>query len=190
VAVAAGDSPITPTVSEITGTWVEAPGSVAGYRVREELAGFGFTTAAGRSDVLSATLVFDGPTLLAADIEVDVTQLHSDQSARDAALRSQALETDRFPVAVFRLTSPIELPGSAVRGEPVAATITGDLTLHGIARAVQIPIDAQLVGSTIVVVGSAQVQFEDYDIQRPRAAIVLSVDNAGIMEFQLLLSRE
>ena len=93
-------------------------------------------------------------------------------------------------MAAFRLTKPIELPESALRGQPLAATASGELTLHGVTRAVEIPIEAQLVADTIVVVGSAPVRFEDYDVQRPRAAVVLSVDNAGIMEFQLLLSQE
>ena len=34
-----------------------------------------------------------------------------------------------------------------------------------------------------------EIEFADYDIEQPRAAIVLSVDDVGEMEFQLFLTR-
>jgi len=39
-------------------------------------------------------------------------------------------------------------------------------------------------------VGSLEIRFADYDIAQPRAVIVLSVDDKGIMEVQLVLQKQ
>src|SRR5688572_1627644 len=79
--------------SELEGTWtvVDDGTSFVGYRVQEELAGIGATTAVGRTTAVAGSLTFDGEEITAVSIEADVSQLQSDQSRRDMALRQQAL---------------------------------------------------------------------------------------------------
>ncbi len=48
---------------------------------------------------------------------------------------------------------------------------------------------AQLVGDVIVVVGSSEVVLSDYGVPTPRSAAVISVEDHGIMEFQLYFTR-
>lgn len=170
----------------VDGTWTVAEGSFAGYRVQEELAGIGFTTAAGRSDGVTGSLVIADGTVATVDITVDVTALRSDDSRRDGAIRRQALETNTFPTAGFTLTAPIDLPAGATDGSPFTLDATGDLTIHGVTRSVTIPLDAQFVAGRIVVVGTTHIVFADYDIDPPSAVIVLSVEDEGEMEFQLV----
>jgi polyisoprenoid-binding protein YceI len=172
----------------IAGEWsARSDGSLfVGYRVNEELAGIGVTTAAGRTPLVAGALSIDGTMVMAVEIEADLTGLESDDSRRDGAIRSQALETDTFPTASFSLTRPIELPAGADSGAPVSVTGVGDLTLHGVTREIEIPLEAQLVDGAIVVIGSTTILFEDYEIEQPRAAVVLSVEDQGIMEFQLV----
>lgn len=172
----------------ISGSWtVRADGtSFVGYRVNEELASIGVTTAAGRTPLVEGSLQIEGTTVTAVDIEADLRGLESDDSRRDGAIRRQALETERFPTASFTLSEPIELPSGAESGAPVSITGLGELTLHGVTRQIRIPLEAQLVDGAIVVIGSAPVLFDDYEIEKPSAAIVLSVDDEGIMEFQLV----
>lgn len=52
-----------------------------------------------------------------------------------------------------------------------------------------IDIEAQLVGSVIAVVGSVEITFADFDVTVPQVPIVLSAEDHGIMEFQLLFRR-
>jgi len=66
----------------------------------------------------------------------------------------------------------------------------GDLTLHGVTKQVTFPLHAQLNGDVITVTGSLQIQFADYDIAKPRAAIVLSVDDKGVIELQLFFTKK
>jgi polyisoprenoid-binding protein YceI len=177
------------TTADVTGTWTSGGDSFVGYRVSEELANIGATTAAGRTSDVAGTMDIDGTTVTSVTIEANLQTLRSDSSRRDGALRRQALETDAFPISTFVLTRPVELPGAATSGEPFSIDATGEFTLHGVTREMTITLDAQLVGDVIAVVGSTEVVFADYDIEQPRAAIVLSVDDVGIMEFQLLFSR-
>ena len=146
-------------------------------------------TAVGRSTVLSGSLVFDGAAITEVVIEVDLTALTSDDSRRDGALRRQALETNTYPTTTFTLTEPIPIDAAPAEGETLSVTATGDLTLHGVTREVQIPMEGQLVGDRVAVVGSLEIVFADYDMDTPSAFIVLAIDDHGIMEFQLVFER-
>ena len=173
----------------LEGTWTIAEGSFAGYRVREELATIGITTAAGRSEVVEGSLVIDGDAVTAVEVIVDVTSLRSDSERRDRAISTQALETRDFPTATFALVEPIVLPPAAAAGEAFTIPAVGDLTIHGVTNRVTIDLEAQLVEDKIVVVGSTSIRFAAYSIEQPTAIVVISVANNGIMEFQLVFSR-
>jgi polyisoprenoid-binding protein YceI len=125
----------------------------------------------------------------AVEMTADLTTLQSDDDRRDGQLRRQALETGAFPMATFTLTQPIELAAVPAEGEVVSATATGDLTLHGQTRSVEIPIQAVLSGDTVTVTGSIEIVFADYGISQPNSFMVLSIDDSGIMELQLQLTR-
>lgn len=173
----------------VEGPWSISPGSFAGYRVQEELVRVGFTTAAGRTEDVTGSLTIEGGEVTEVEVEVDVTTLTSDSSRRDRSLRDQALETDLFPTASFVLVEPVTLPAEAESGDPFAIPAVGDLTIHGVTNRVTIDLEAQLVGDVIIVVGSTPIVFADYDVATPSALAVLSIEDNGIMEFQLTFAR-
>ena len=177
------------TIDTTVGDGVLDDGSYVGYRVQEELATLGAKTAVGRTPALSGSFEFSGTTLTSATLVADVTRLTSDDSRRDGAIQRQALETGTFGEASFLLTAPVDLGTVPGAGESFTAEATGDLTLHGVTRAVTVPISGRLVGDTVVVVGRLEIRFADYDIDKPTAGIVLSVDDVGEMEFQLFLTK-
>ncbi len=183
--------PTTTTVGGLDGSWTldDSGVSFVGYRVEEELARIGFTEAVGRTTAVSGMLGLSGTSITTVTVDADMTALQSDSRNRDNAIRNQALETSRFPTASFALTSPIELGALPEPETVIEATATGDLTIHGVTNQVEIPLQAQLVEGVIVVVGSLPVQFADYDIDTPRAAVVLSIEDNGVMEFQLVFRR-
>jgi polyisoprenoid-binding protein YceI len=177
------------TVDPSIGSFSDFTGSFVGYRVQEELAGIGGQTAVGRTPDVTGSLTFAGSVVTAAELTADLTTLQSDDDRRDNQLQRQALESGRFPEATFTLTTPIELGALPEEGQPITTEATGDLTLHGVTRTVSIPIEATRDGSTVTVKGSIDIAFADYDMQKPQSFIVLSVDDHGIMEFQLHFSR-
>ncbi len=190
-------SPATSTAvdGDVAGTWNVAAGSVAGYRVREQLASLpAESDAVGRTDQVtgSITVESDGTTttLTAADLTVDTTSLTSDESRRDNRLRREGLETDTFPTATFTLTAPVEVPAAALAGTASDVTLTGDLTLHGVTKSVQIPAQAQLVDGTIQVAGSITFPLSDYGIVAPNiGGFIVSIADDGTLEFLVNFSK-
>lgn len=187
-----------PAGDGISGTWSVDPsvgsfsdfsGSFVGYRVKETLANVGATTAVGRTPGVTGSITVDGTTVTAASFTADLTALQSDEQFRDGQLRRQALETSTFPTATFTLTSPIDLGAVPAEGATVSATAKGDLTLHGVTKAVELPLQARLQGGVVTVAGSLPIVFADYGIQKPQSMMVLSVEDNGIMELQLQLTR-
>ena len=169
------------------GRWVVRTGddTVVGYRVKENLAGID-QEAAGRTHDVQGTLTVQGDTTItAADVTAQLQSLESDQDRRDNAIRTRGLETDRFPEATFRLTSPAELPSAPKRGQDLSATVTGDLTLHGVTKSVEVPIQARWDGGTIEVVGSVPILMAEYNIDPPNVGGFVSVENRGELELQL-----
>ena len=183
-------------VGDVSGTWTvdaesgevdyeSATGSFAGFRVEEELT-IGSATAVGRTRDVSGEIVIEGNTLTSADITADLSTLTTNDSRRDGKARD-ALDTDAFPDATFVLTEAVDF-GDPAAG-PVSVQATGDLTIKGVTQSVTIPLEAQVVDGTIVVVGSVPITFADYGVEPPKAPIVLSVAPEGTLELQLLFTQ-
>ena len=181
----------------VAGTWTvdttsgdfdfeSATGTFAGFRIQEELASIGSTTAVGRTGDVTGSMTIDGTTVTDATFEVDLTTITTNEERRDDRVQ-EALETGEFPTGTFTLTQPIELGDGADGGAPVQVTALGDLTIHGVTKPIEMAIEAQLVDATIVVVGSTDVVFSDYGVEVPQSQIVLSVEDHGVLELQLLL---
>ncbi len=177
------------TVDGSVGSFDDFSGSFVGYRVKETLASIGATAAVGRTPDVTGSITIDGTTITAAEFTADLTGLKSDDDRRDGQLNRQALETGQFPTASFTLTSPVDLGSAPAEGATVDVTATGDLTLHGVTRSVQIPLQARLAGGAVTIAGSLPVAFADYSITPPSSMIVLSVEDNGVMELQLQLTR-
>lgn len=171
------------------GSFSDFTSAFVGYRVQEELANIGGQTAVGRTPDVSGSLTVKDRTVTAATITADLSTLQSDDDRRDGQLRRQALETNEFPAATFTLTEPIELPAAGEDGATQQGTLTGELTLHGVTRTVEVPIEGRLEGGVVLLTGSIEIRFADYDIEKPQSMIVLSVADHGTMEFQLFFTQ-
>jgi polyisoprenoid-binding protein YceI len=184
-ATGAGNLDGTWTVDTSIGSFSDFTSSFVGYRVAEQLANVGATTAVGRTPKVSGTLTVSGTSITAVSITADLTALQSDRSMRDGQLRTQALQTDTYPTATFVLADPIKLDHLPAEGETISVTAVGDLTLHGVTKRVSIPLQAKLASGVVTVVGSLPIAFADYSIAPPQSMMVLSVADNGTMELQL-----
>ena len=194
----AADAPAV-TVAGVDGSWEvdaetgtftleDATGSFVGFRVNEELARIGEFTAVGRTGAVSGTMEIVDERVTATEIVVDLTTLKTDDSRRDQAVQ-RALRTPQNPTATFALTDELDIEGAAAGGVAVATSAPGDLTVNGITLPVVIDIEAQLVGDLIAVVGSVEIVFADFGVSIPQVPIVLSAEDHGILEFQILFRR-
>lgn len=189
----------TSSTGDLSGAWTvdttsgsfdyeSATGSFVGFRIEEELSGLGSTTAVGRTGDVEGGIVIDGTTVTDVTFDVDVTTITTEDSRRDDNVQD-ALDATEYPSASFVSTAPIELSLPALAGEPFSATGVGELTIHGTTQTIEIDLDAQLVQDTIVIVGSTDITFSDYGVEVPDSQIVVSVDDFGVLELQLLLVR-
>lgn len=166
----------------------EPTASFAGFRVDEVLNSIGDFTAVGRTADVAGSIELSNTALVAATVEVTMSTLRTDNSFRDGRIYG-ALNTSEYPKATFTLAEPVELPAGMADGEPFSGSAEGDLTIKGITNRVTFDLQAQLVGDIIVAVGSSDVVFSDYGVTAPTAPVVVSVEDHGIMEFQLLFTR-
>ena len=197
---APADQTIDP-LGHLSGTWtvqaaedgvdlLDGPAvSFAGYRVDEVLAGgLGENTAVGRTADVTGSIELRGDALVEARVQVIMATLRTDDSHRDSHARG-SLNTKEFPQAKFTLIEPIELPAGLADGEAFSGTAEGALTIKGVTKRAAFDLQAQLVGDRIVAVGSSAVLFSDYGVDTPTSISVISVEDHGIMEFQLIFIR-
>lgn len=181
--------PIT-TSADLVGRWqVKASDATyVGYRIDEILSGVDFT-AVGRTTGVEGILDADESSIVLVDIVADLVGLTSDSRARDGQLKTQALETNKFPEARFVMTKSIPLIDLPADGEALDFNAIGDLTIHGVTQPVDIPIQATIVDEQLFVVGSTEVLLTDYDISTPSAPMVASVSDTATMELSLVFAR-
>jgi polyisoprenoid-binding protein YceI len=168
------------------GRWhpVAPAGSFVGYRVDERYLGVGVRTAVGRTSAVTGSVTVDGDRVEGADLRADMTTVHSDQARRDAALRSRAIETGRYPSARFTLAGPPVALGARPR------QAKGTLTLHGRRAAIAVAVRGQrLSGDRLELVGSAPIRFATFAIDPPSVAGLVTVSDHGVLEFRLVLAR-
>lgn len=176
---------------------VVAPeGNEARYRVREQLAGFDLPNdAVGKTAAVTGALVLDDKGVIvapASEFVIDLSTLTSDQARRDNYLRRNTLRTAEHPRAVFvptaaqGLTFPLPTAGEAT------FQLTGNLTLRGVTRPVTWDVRAQFASGAVTGVAHTKFTFTEFQIEKPRLARVLSVDDDIRLEysFRLVEQRE
>jgi polyisoprenoid-binding protein YceI len=99
-----------------------------------------------------------------------------------AMVGPKVLDAERFPEIAFR--------SRAVSGHPAGAgawelSVTGDLTLHGVTRAVTLPLKVQLSGETLAAAGTAVIRHTDYGLKPVSVAGVVNVRNEIGVEFRI-----
>jgi len=153
--------------------------SEALYRVREQLAGISFPIdAVGRTRQVSGAVVFDAQGRVVPElsvVRVNVNSLRSDESRRDNYVRQNTLQTSRYPeaalvpVEVQGLTFPLPESGST------QVTITGDMTIRSVTRRIVWTGTAHFEPGGLRIEAGTSFTFSEFNLQQPRAAMVLSV---------------
>lgn len=124
-------------------------------------------TFQGRTHEVSGTIEIapgDGADTVRVRAVVPMATLETGITLRDRHMRENHLETDRFPEGRF------EGEGVAARapeGGPGALTLRGTLTLHGVAREVEIPATWSTDASGVRIEASFPVALADHAIPRP-----------------------
>ena len=114
---------------------------------------------------------------------VDLASLDTGIGLRNEHMRG-ALEVEKFPRAVFSF-SGLKVPGNKlVADKPVRGMATGEMTLHGKARTITVPVELTLLpqqdasyrsGDWVHVASQFKLKVTDYGVQLPQGVFGLKV---------------
>ncbi len=125
----------------------------------------------------------DGTVLVMA--RVAVASFQSGDANRDAHML-EALEVGQHPFVVFKGST--RLDSAEQPSGPV--TMQGELDLHGVKRAVTVPLTVEFrPDGTVRVRGSFQTSLDAHRIERP-SLLFVKVDDACLIDVDLLLGAE
>jgi polyisoprenoid-binding protein YceI len=176
------------TSGRIDGDWTVGPGSRAGYRVQEVLAGQP-NTAVGRTGAITGGMRISGTTVPSGSVTVDLRTVRSDSSQRDDQFNGRIMDTAQFPNAPFTLTKPVSLGAVPRVGQVIDVRADGSLAMHGVTRPVTATMHIRDDGSTIEINGQIPVVFADWNIENPSFAGFVKTEDNGLIEFLLKTTR-
>jgi polyisoprenoid-binding protein YceI len=122
-------------------------------------------------------------------ITVDISQLTSDSRRRDREIRSQWLESARYPTAVFTPTSIDGLPDAYVDGRAIPIRIAGNLEVHGVTKPVTFTGTVTLNGQTLTGDATTSVLMTDFGFDPPSLLGFLQAQNQVELEIQFTAQR-
>lgn len=165
----------------------EPADSKVSVRVREQLA-----TLPASSDAVLETNAVSGAIGIARDglttatvLTVDLSTLRSNEARRDNYVKRLTLETDTFPTAELRVVRTIGLPAPIPRAGEWRFQLVSRMTLHGVTREVTWQVTGQRLGRILKATATTTLRFADFALERPRVAIVLSVQDEIRVEIAL-----
>jgi polyisoprenoid-binding protein YceI len=165
---------------------VAPTGNEARYRVREQLIGFDFPNdAVGVTHDITGSLVVQPNGTIIPDssvITVGIQSLKSDKSSRDKYIHSNSIESDKYPTVQF---APKSFAGLTAKPGATAGAfdLTGDLTVHGVTHPVTWQVSAHEAGDDILGTATTKFTFQDFGMQPPKKAILLSVMDTVKLEY-------
>jgi hypothetical protein len=184
----------------VAGLWVIQPGSVAGYRAREQFAELTSPhEAVARTDRVSGWLLIaggDGSARIDTGcVAVDVRTMRSvdelpgfNVSDRDQIAR-EFLGASTHPYAIFQ-PYPVALTLSAANTGVQHLTLAGDLEIRGTTKTERFALDIRVSDRQVAAAGSAVIPVDEFGVEVPReAGGFVQVDPRMTLEVSLVLMR-
>src|SRR5690349_4686097 len=133
-------------------------------------------TVHGRAPELSGTIdaaaEARGEWSIQARVTVKAAAMVTGSEKRDRNMREKVLETGRFPEIVFEAR---RIRADLVRlkpGERFTAEVEGDLTVHGKAAPVRVPVDVSVSADSVTLQGFFALSWKQYGLNDPSFGIV------------------
>jgi polyisoprenoid-binding protein YceI len=140
-------------------------------------------TFTGKSDHLVGQINLADSTV---DFYIDLTTLETGLGKRDKDMRT-TLETEVYPFAEFygKLQTPVDLSAETEQD----AMVTGEFSIHGVTRTVEIGGRLQIVDGNLHLVAEWQLNLVDYDIVPP-SLLIMKVDEIQAVRIEATLTRK
>ena len=126
----------------------------------------------------------ESPAGAAACFRIDAASLETGNRTRDAIMRDDHLETQRFPSIAFDLTQVERARRTADGWEFLAR---GALAIRGVANRVQFVVRARRDGNGVRLAGEVPVKMTDHGIPVPKF-LFLTVEDAVLVRFDVTVT--
>ena len=120
-----------------------------------------------------------------ACVQIDAASLDTGNSTRDSIMRNDHLETARFPTIDFLLKAA---EGVTHQDGSWQFTASGTLSLHGVSREIQFPVQARQEGDALLLRGKLPVKMTDHGIRIPRF-LFLTLEDGVMVSFDVTAKR-
>jgi polyisoprenoid-binding protein YceI len=159
--------------------------STAAYKGRDSLGSW-----TGTTKEVMGTLAYDSQTgeLLKGEVQVGLASINSGNGVRDARMRNEFLQTDKFPTALFVVKKVEDFPKFSdwkQWGNRQKGRIIGDLTIKNVTKPVTFEAETVYTGKELKVTGTSKVKMTDFGITPPSIFLVTVEDTVGL-EFSAL----
>ena len=162
--------PASPTLTAAGGETVyriDPTRSKASYAVNETFVGASLHRATGTTQGIAGDIALNPSspsTSRVGRIVVNLEELHSDNSLRDARLRAAFLESHANPLATFDATSLDALPATIRPQVPVEFTMSGNLTVKGVAAPVVWKVDGLLANGSFTATATTTIKLSTFGV--------------------------
>ena len=165
-------------------------GSTARYIVREQLVRW-----VSEKDVSGETKLVEGKIIISSEgklIEkgsrfvVNVKSLKSDESKRDNYIRNNALESNKFPEAIFEINIMEGLNGPLPTSGEINLRLIGDMTIHGVTKEIIWTLLANIENDDIKGIAKTSIDFDTFDIKKPSLPFILTLDDTLRLELDFI----
>ena len=162
--------PVAPTLTAAAGQTVyriDPTRSQAQYGVDETFIGAKASHATGTTNGIAGDIALDPSTPSGSkvgDIVVDLEQLHSDNSLRDARIRGAFLESHANPLARFTTTALNGLPATMQPGTAYHFGMSGSMTAKKVTAPVAWSVTAKVVDGRLEATATTTVKMSTFGI--------------------------
>lgn len=177
--------------------------STASYIVQEEffsgaLAKYGIDV--GNQEVTGSTQEISGELrvrledeqaeFISGQFTVDISTLATTRNQRDEWIRENALESNKFPIAVFTANTVEGAPASYTEGEEVTFQLLGDLQVRDVTLPVTFDVTATLEGDKLNAIATTALKITDFGFDPPSFANTLTVSDDFVIRVEIVAQEQ
>jgi polyisoprenoid-binding protein YceI len=126
-----------------------------------------FNLAVGTTTQVTGSVIGDvnNPSAVTlGTFEIDISKFASDSSRRDGYIRSNGLESGKYPIAKFVPTKVESLPSSYTEGQDVALKVPGELTIPTTTRPVTWDVTTRLANGVLTGKATTEILMSDFNV--------------------------
>jgi len=165
-------------------------GSVARYIVREQLARWiSAKDVSGETEQVTGQIIVspEGKLIIkGSQFVVNVKSLKSDEAKRDNYIRKNALESNKFPEAVFEISSMEGWQGPLPSSGSINVSLTGNMTIRGVTKEITWDLAADVDQDIVNGIAKTEIDFNLFNIKKPRLPFILTLEDTLRLELEFV----